>query len=101
MMRGSIIALIHEKSLILDTVSSDVSHEGALTLIGTDGETITQGIVQIHTIWGALLEIAIGSYLIYRQLGAACAVPISLTFGMWLVFLRCQQLTTSQLYYLE
>jgi ATP-binding cassette, subfamily C (CFTR/MRP), member 1 len=82
MMRGSIIALIHEKSLLLDTVSSGFSPEGALTLIGTDGETITQGVVQIHTIWGGLLEITIGSYLIYRQLGAACAMPISVTFGI-------------------
>ena len=81
MMRGSVISLIYEKSLRLDIASSSVSPEGALTMIGTDGETITQGVVQLHDLWGGILEISIGSYLIYRQIGAACAMPLALAFS--------------------
>ncbi|KAL0782331.1 hypothetical protein CaCOL14_000237 [Colletotrichum acutatum] len=53
---------------------------GALTLVGTDSETISQGITQLHEVWSGLLEIGIGIYLIYRQLGAACAMPVALVF---------------------
>ncbi|KAL2881878.1 hypothetical protein SGCOL_002614 [Colletotrichum sp. CLE4] len=47
-------------------------------LIGA--ETISQGITQLHEVWSGLLEIGIGIYLIYRQLGAACAMPVALVF---------------------
>lgn len=82
MMRGSIIALIYQKTLKLDLTSPNISPSAALTLVGTDSETIVQGIVQLHNVWGGLLEIGIGIYLIYREIGAACATPIVLAVGM-------------------
>ncbi|KXH67726.1 ABC transporter [Colletotrichum salicis] len=78
MMRGSTTALIYRKALRLDLTSPNVSPSGALTLVGTDSETISQGITQLHEVWSGLLEIGIGIYLIYRQLGAACAMPVAL-----------------------
>jgi ATP-binding cassette, subfamily C (CFTR/MRP), member 1 len=81
MMRGSLIALVYEKSLELDITSPNVSPSAALTLIGTDTETVIQGVVQVHEIWGSLLEIGIGIYLLNRELGAACAVPIAFSIG--------------------
>jgi ATP-binding cassette, subfamily C (CFTR/MRP), member 1 len=81
MMRGSVIALIYQKSLRLNLISPSVSPTAALTLVGTDCETIIQGIVQLHELWGGLLEIGIGIYLLYRELGAACAMPVALAAG--------------------
>ncbi|GKT57765.1 ABC multidrug transporter [Colletotrichum tofieldiae] len=78
--RGSTTALVYRKALRLDLTSPNVSPAGALTLVGTDTETISQGITQLHEVWGGLLEIGIGIYLIYRQLGAACAMPVALVF---------------------
>ncbi|OHW98638.1 ABC multidrug transporter [Colletotrichum incanum] len=78
--RGSTTALVYRKALRLDLTSPNVSPSGALTLVGTDTETISQGITQLHEVWGGLLEIGIGIYLIYRQLGAACAMPVALVF---------------------
>ncbi|RYP83764.1 hypothetical protein DL769_001296 [Monosporascus sp. CRB-8-3] len=80
LMRGSVVATIYGKSLRLDLTSSGTSPEGALTFINTDVEIITPGIVYLHDIWGSLVEIAIGIYLIYRELGAACAMPIAIVF---------------------
>ena len=89
MMRGSIASLIYHKSLRLDVMSDDVSPEGALTLMSTDCETIAQGIFFFHELWGGVVEICVGLYLIYRELGAACAIPISVVFGGCLpIFLR-------------
>ncbi|KAF9876316.1 ABC transporter [Colletotrichum karsti] len=79
-MRGSTSALIYQKALRLDLTSPDVSPSGALTLVGTDSEQISQGVNQLHEIWGGLVEIAVGIYLINRQLGAACAMPVALVF---------------------
>ncbi|KAK2038982.1 ABC transporter [Colletotrichum somersetense] len=84
-MRGGIIGLVYQKSLRLDTTMPDVSPEGALTLVTTDVETITQGVVYLHDIWGAFVEIAVGIYLIYRQLGSACAMPVAIVFVVLLV----------------
>ncbi|KAK1579629.1 ABC transporter [Colletotrichum navitas] len=84
-MRGGIIGLVYQKSLRLDTTTPDVSPEGALTLVTTDVETITQGVVYLHDIWGAFVEIAVGIYLIYRQLGSACAMPVAIVFVVLLV----------------
>uniref|UniRef100_L2GAL4 ABC multidrug transporter n=1 Tax=Colletotrichum fructicola (strain Nara gc5) TaxID=1213859 RepID=L2GAL4_COLFN len=69
------------KALRLDLTSPNVSPAGALTLVGTDSEQISQGVNQLHEIWGGLVEIGIGIYLIYRQLGAACAMPVALVFA--------------------
>ncbi|KAK0370729.1 ABC transporter [Colletotrichum limetticola] len=80
MTRGSTTALVYRKALRLDLTSPDVSPSAALTLVGTDSETISQGIMQLHEVWSGLLEIGIGIYLIYRQLGAACAMPVALVF---------------------
>ncbi|KAF6834099.1 ABC multidrug transporter [Colletotrichum musicola] len=85
MMRGSTTALIYQKALRLDLTSPNVSPSGALTLVGTDSEQISQGIHQLHELWGGLLEIGIGIYLIYRQLGAACAMPVALAFLVLIV----------------
>lgn len=77
MMRGSIVPCIFNKTLRLD--SSDVSPAAALTLISTDIETITQGIVQLHELWASLVEIGLGMYLLQRQVGAACGVSIGVS----------------------
>lgn len=80
-MKGSIASLVYHKALRLDIASDDVSPEGALTLVSTDCETIVQGILYVHELWGGVIEVCLGLYLIYRELGAACAIPISVVFG--------------------
>ncbi|KAL1619695.1 hypothetical protein SLS56_010027 [Neofusicoccum ribis] len=75
MMRGSIVPCIYKKTLRLDL--AEANSADALTLISTDIDTIVQGIVQLHETWGSLVEIGLSVYLIYRQLGAACAMPIA------------------------
>jgi len=80
MMRGSVIALVYQKALRLDLTSPNVSPSGALTLIGTDSETIL-GLMQLHELWSGMLDTGIGIYLIYRELGAACAMPVALAVG--------------------
>ncbi|EHK99656.1 putative Metal resistance protein YCF1 [Glarea lozoyensis 74030] len=48
-----------------------------MILMSADIERITQGWQTIHDIWANVLEVAIAIYLLERQMGAACAVPIA------------------------
>ena len=80
-MRGSVVSLIYQKALRLDLASPSGSPEGALTLVSTDAEVITHGIIHLHELWASLVEIAVGSYLIYREAGASCAMPLALAIG--------------------
>jgi ATP-binding cassette subfamily C (CFTR/MRP) protein 1 len=74
MMRGSVVPFIFRKTLQLDL--ADVKPVAALTLISTNMETITQGIILMHEVWASAIEIGLAVYLLERQLGAASAVPV-------------------------
>lgn len=81
-MRGSIVGLIYQKALRLDLNCRDVSPDGALTLMSTDTEVAMHSVHQFHEVWSAVVEIAIGIWLLYRELGAACAMPVAVSFSM-------------------
>ncbi|KAK1241278.1 hypothetical protein MKX08_001252 [Trichoderma sp. CBMAI-0020] len=49
---------------------------GTLTLVSTDIETISGGILLFHETWSNILEIGIAIYLLERQLGAACVMGV-------------------------
>ena len=83
MMRGCVIPSIFSKTLRIR--ASDTSHSTALSLINTDIETIIPGIIHMHETWVGLLEIGIAIYLLYRQIGAACAIPIAFSFAVFIV----------------
>ncbi|EHK50430.1 multidrug resistance-like protein [Trichoderma atroviride IMI 206040] len=77
MMRGSLIPLIYEKTLRVDSTSPSTSTpSGTLTLVSTDIETISGGILLFHETWSNILEIGIAIYLLERQLGAACVMGV-------------------------
>ncbi len=80
-LKASMFALIYQKSLRLDLTSPNVSPLAAVTMVGTDTETIIGGMNLIHEIWAGAVEIGIATWLIYRELGPACAMPIALTVG--------------------
>ncbi|KAF5549201.1 multidrug resistance-associated [Fusarium mexicanum] len=57
----------------------------AFTLVTADVETIVSDSWRLLEPWANLLQIIIGTYLLYRQLGAVCCVPvivILLTFSL-------------------
>lgn len=94
MMRGSLIPLIYEKTLQVDSTSTSKSTpSGTLTLVSTDIETISGGILLFHEIWSNILEIGIAIYLLERQLGAACVMGVGFAIGTPSLLLgRCEQL---------
>ena len=75
MARGGLISMMFAKTSSLD--SNAVDSAQALTLMSADIERITNGWQTMHEIWASIIEIAIAIYLLERQLGAACAIPIA------------------------
>ena len=65
-----------------DLSLTSVDPASALTLMSADIERITMGMQTFHELWSNLAEIAVAIYLLSRQLGAACAIPIGVAFGM-------------------
>ncbi|RGP72643.1 canalicular multispecific organic anion transporter 2 [Fusarium longipes] len=67
MYRGGLVSLIFKKTLKLKT--SSVKDSAPVTLMTTDVETIVAAGASVHDMWANMLELPIGIYLLYRQIG--------------------------------
>ncbi|KAI8938151.1 hypothetical protein NX059_005817 [Plenodomus lindquistii] len=74
MIRGGLISMLYSKATEVAIV--DVDAASSITLMSADVERIVTGMETGHEIWANTLEIALAMYLLERQLGVACAIPI-------------------------
>jgi hypothetical protein len=79
MARGGLISMLYRKAT--DLSLRDIDPASSMTLMSADIERIVQGWQSMHEIWANCLEIAVAIYLLYQQLGAACAIPIVISVG--------------------
>ena len=84
MARGGLISMLFAKTSLLK--SDDVDPSASLTLMSADIERITNGWQTMHEIWANVIEIGIAIYLLERQLGAACAIPVAVAIGRFHIF---------------
>ena len=74
MFRGSLVSLIYCRTLDLRTGVYDES--AAVTLMSTDIDRIESSLEDIHETWANIIEIGLGLWLLERQVGWVCVVPI-------------------------
>lgn len=74
MVRGVLVTMLYKKASCLSINETDPSN--SLTLMSADVERITQGWQTMHEIWANSAEIALAIYLLERQLGISCVVPV-------------------------
>lgn len=79
MARGGLISMLFAKMSLLK--SDDVDPAASMTLMSADIERITVGWAHMHEMWANCIEIVIAIYLLARQLGAACAIPLAVAVG--------------------
>lgn len=79
MARGGLVSMMFAKTSSLKTNATDPAT--SMTLMSADIERITNGWQTMHEIWANLIEIALAIYLLERQLGSACAIPIAVAIG--------------------
>jgi ATP-binding cassette, subfamily C (CFTR/MRP), member 1 len=78
-LRGGLISLIYRHTV--QTRAVDLGEITAVTLMGTDVERITTGFKSIHELWSSVIDIAIATYLLERQVQIVCFVPILMVVG--------------------
>ncbi|KKA30744.1 hypothetical protein TD95_005155, partial [Thielaviopsis punctulata] len=74
MIRACLSIAIYSKTA--SSQSSALEHAAPVTLMSSDLERITTAASLIHVLWVSLIEGAVGSWLLYNQLGGAFAAPI-------------------------
>ncbi|KAE9991950.1 hypothetical protein EG327_010517 [Venturia inaequalis] len=72
MFRGAVASMIYGKALVAD---SNHNNMAAVTLMSTDVDRIALSLVQLTEIWAQIAQIAIGIWLLWRQLGATAVAP--------------------------
>ncbi|KAL6921168.1 hypothetical protein FSST1_005194 [Fusarium sambucinum] len=74
MARGQLISILYDKATDLSITAANPT--AALTLMSADIERIDTGWRTAHDVWANLIEIVIAVYLLGRQLGLACLIPV-------------------------
>ncbi|KAK3311692.1 P-loop containing nucleoside triphosphate hydrolase protein [Chaetomium strumarium] len=77
MLRGGLVSLIYRKTAAVSL--RDVDPATSMTLMSADMERIVQGWQTMHEIWANAAEVGIAIYLLERQLGVACVVPVAVS----------------------
>ncbi|KAF2873543.1 P-loop containing nucleoside triphosphate hydrolase protein [Massariosphaeria phaeospora] len=89
MMRGGLISMLYHKAA--DIALTNVDTASSITLMSADIERIVTGMQTAHELWSNALEVALAIFLLERQLGVACTIPI----GVAVVSLLGSLCTTS------
>ena len=79
MARGGLISNLFTKTSTLKVNGIDPA--ASLTLMSADIERIVTGWQTMHEMWANLIEIALAIYLLARQLGVACVIPLGVAIG--------------------
>lgn len=75
MVRGTLVTAIYKKATERRLeVGND--HTASVTLMSADIERINIAFRNLHEFWANAIEIALASWLLYRQLGGAFAAPV-------------------------
>ncbi|KAK4946454.1 hypothetical protein LTR10_014653 [Elasticomyces elasticus] len=69
--RGGLVSLLYHKTIDLSLAAPDRST--SLTLMSSDIQRIVDPIQYVHDAWGCLVDVGLGMYLLYRNLGSACS----------------------------
>lgn len=79
MVRGALISMIYRKSGTLGIKDADPA--ASITLMSADIERIVHGWQTMNEIWANAVEIGLAIFLLERQLGIACVVPVAVSIG--------------------
>ena len=82
MTRGSLVSVIYSKTIRMGVGAATGSE--ATTLMSADVERIAVGMRSLHEVWGGVLDLGIGLWLLYRQVGLAMLSMAAMTLGIYI-----------------
>ncbi|KAH0145045.1 P-loop containing nucleoside triphosphate hydrolase protein, partial [Aureobasidium melanogenum] len=74
MLRGTLITAVYGKATNIVAVAKD--NKASITLMSTDVERAIRGLVDLHEMWANIVQVAIATWLLEIELGAACVGPV-------------------------
>lgn len=80
MFRGSIIALVFDKALRINSLATENAE--AITLMSADIDRIGSSMTLVHEIYASFIDGALAIYLLYGLIGIAVAPPLAWIIGM-------------------
>jgi len=72
--RAGLISKIYHHTLSLD--AEELEDAAAITMMGTDVERIVTSLKSMHEAWASALQVGIAIWLLQRQVGLACLIPV-------------------------
>jgi ATP-binding cassette subfamily C (CFTR/MRP) protein 1 len=78
MIRGSLTTAVYRKTMEINI--KDVGSK-TVTLMSTDCERIVRGLLGLHDLWANIVQVALATWLIEKELGIACVGPLAITIG--------------------
>ena len=80
MIRGSLVSAIYSKTMEISITALENSQ--AVSLMSTDIQRIVDGLKFVHEIWANLLQVAIATWLLSREIGVACVAPVTVSLSI-------------------
>jgi ATP-binding cassette subfamily C (CFTR/MRP) protein 1 len=71
--RASTVALVYDKALRRQAGYNELA---AVTVMSTDIDRMTTSFTRVSDLWAQMIEVILGVYLLWRQLGAIAIAPI-------------------------
>lgn len=91
MLRGTLITAVYGKATNIAAMTKD--NKAPITLMSTDVEQTIRGLIDLHEMWANVVQVAIATWLLEIELGAACVGPVIIALGRYLSssteLLRC------------
>ncbi|KAI4747400.1 multidrug resistance-like protein [Aureobasidium sp. EXF-12298] len=84
MLRGTLITAVYGKATNIVAVAKD--NKASITLMSTDVERATRGLIDLHEMWANIFQVAIATWLLEIELGAACVGPVIVALGTTIWF---------------
>lgn len=79
MLRGTLITAVYGKATSIVAMAKD--NKASITLMSTDVERSTRGLIDLHEMWANIVQVAIATWLLEIELGAACVGPVIVAIG--------------------
>jgi ATP-binding cassette subfamily C (CFTR/MRP) protein 1 len=79
MLRGTLITAVYSKATNIAAVAKD--NKASITLMSTDVELTIRGLIDLHEMWANVVQVAIATWLLEIELGAACVGPVIIALG--------------------
>ncbi|KAK0643218.1 P-loop containing nucleoside triphosphate hydrolase protein [Cercophora newfieldiana] len=74
MVRGALVGIIFKKTVGLG--EKELEDGASVTLMSTDVEGVEMGLLLMHSMWVSPIEVGVGMYLLYREVGIPCFLAV-------------------------